>query len=54
MSSWKIACGYAFVFGMILVSILMNFRFGFSHGSTPWDAWVYGSAAGLGDCIKAL
>lgn len=42
------------VLGMMGVSIMMNFRFGFGLGREAWDAWAYGLAGSLADCIKPV
>jgi hypothetical protein len=39
---------------LLLVSAMMNYRFGFSLGKTPTDGQIYGMASAAADCFKAL
>src|SRR5262245_19088810 len=40
--------------GLLCVSCLMNFCFGFSLGRTAFDGYVYGAASVLADRLKAI
>jgi hypothetical protein len=39
---------------LLVVSAMMNYRFGFSLGKTPTDGQIYGMASAAADCFKAL
>ncbi len=41
-------------FGLIATSVVLNYRMGFSSAGNAVDGVVYGTAAGLGDGLKAL
>jgi len=40
--------------GLLVVSCVMNWRFGFSLGRTAFDGYVYGAASVLADIFKAI
>jgi hypothetical protein len=39
---------------LLVVSAMMNYRFGYSLGKTPTDGEIYGMASAAADCFKAL
>lgn len=39
---------------MLAVSAAMNWRFGYSLGTTEFDGLIYGAASAAADCLKAL
>lgn len=39
---------------LLLVSMSMNYRFGFQLGRTPEDGYIYGAASAAADVLKAL
>jgi hypothetical protein len=39
---------------LLVVSAMMNYRFGYSLGKTPTDGQIYGMASAAADCFKAL
>lgn len=40
--------------GMLLISMRLNFLFGFSLGQTPEKAWVFGGVSVISDAWKGL
>ena len=39
---------------LLVVSAMMNYRFGYTLGKTPSDGHIYGLASAAADCFKAL
>lgn len=46
--------GVAVTLGLVVVSLMMNFRFGQSLGRTSWDGLVYGLASACADGFKVV
>jgi hypothetical protein len=39
---------------LLVVSMMMNYQFGYNLGKTPVDGQIYGMASAAADCLKAL
>jgi hypothetical protein len=49
-----VVVGIVLSLGLIIVSVILNFRVGYRAADTELDGWIYGCGAGMADGLKAL